>query len=85
MLELFGFEGYPASATNEEISVQLLKLVSGERLLRLEHPPLGLCLEKRLDAETPFAVQMGRWRKVFASLLTRELLAIEVAYADDPL
>ena len=60
---------------NEEVIVHLLKLVNGERLLRLEHPSLGLCLEKRLDAKTPVSMQTERWRMVFASLLERELLA----------
>ena len=59
---------------NEEIRVELLKLARRGRLLRLEHLPSGLCLEKRLDAETPVVMQMERWRQVFASLLASELL-----------
>lgn len=60
---------------NEQIRVELLKLANGERLLRLEHPTSGLCLEKRLDAGIPLVAQTTRWREVFASLLARELLA----------
>ena len=56
------------------IRVELLKLANGERLLRLEHPPSGLYLEKRLDASTPLVTQTTRWRKAFTSLLARELL-----------
>ncbi len=60
---------------DEPIRVELLKLATGERLLRLEHPASGLCLEKRLDAQAPVAAQTSRWRQVFASLLARERLA----------
>ena len=60
---------------DEEIRVEMLKLASGERLLRLEHPPSGLCLEKRLEAGAAVVAQTHRWRQVFASLLARELLA----------
>ena len=59
---------------NEEILVELLKLADSARLLRLEHPASGLCLEKRLDAAGSVIVQTGRWRRVFTSLLARELL-----------
>ena len=59
---------------NEEIRVELLKPAGGGRVLRLEHPPSGLCLEKRLDGSLPVAVQAGRWRRAFAELLERELL-----------
>ena len=38
---VFGFQAYRVDAMNKEISVQLLKLVNGERLLRLEHPSFG--------------------------------------------
>ncbi len=60
---------------NEDIRTELLTLAAGERLLRLEHSPSGLCLEKRLDAEAPVVVQTARWRQVFTGLLARELLA----------
>ncbi len=60
---------------SDQIRVELLKLASGERLLRLEHPLSGLCLEKRLDPRAPVAVQTARWREVFASLLARESFA----------
>ena len=59
---------------NEQIRVELLKLSGGERLLRLEHPSSGLCLEKRLDAGAPVVAQTAKWRTAFASLLARELL-----------
>jgi len=34
-----------------KIQVELIKLVSGERLLRLSYAPMGLVLEKKLDAK----------------------------------
>lgn len=61
---------------NEEIRAELLKLTNGERLLRLEHAPSGLCLEKRLDAQTPITEQTGRWREAFTAFLARELTAV---------
>ena len=60
---------------NAEIKVELLKLASGERLLRLEHPDSGLCLEKKLEPEPSVVAQTARWKQVFTSLLSRELLA----------
>lgn len=60
---------------DEQIRVELLKLADGARLLRLEHPASGLCLEKRLDASLPLLVQTARWRAAFAALLARELIA----------
>ena len=60
---------------SEGICVELLKSADGGRVLRLEHVPSGLCLEKRLDAALPVTGQTARWRKVFAALLERELLA----------
>ena len=60
---------------DEQTRVELLKLSSGERLLRLEHAASGLCLEKRLDASAPVVAQTAKWREVFAALLARELRA----------
>lgn len=59
-----------------EIHIELLKLVNGERMLRFEHRPSGLSLEKRLDANAPVAVQKERWSRSFATLLARELISV---------
>ncbi len=61
---------------NDGIDIKLLKLASGERILRFEHPISGLCLEKRLDAGSAVAAQKGRWLKSFAALLSRKLVRV---------
>jgi hypothetical protein len=60
---------------NTDIRIELLKLASGERLLRFEHSISGLCLEKRLDDKAPVAAQKAHWQRIFAALLERELKA----------
>ena len=62
---------------NELIKVELLKLVGGERLLRLEHPDSGLGLEKRLDPAASVIAQTARWKEVFSASPTRELLVAQ--------
>lgn len=61
---------------NDGIHIELLKLASGERILQFEHPISGLCLEKRLDADSAVAAQKGRWLKSFVALLSRELRVV---------
>lgn len=58
---------------NPQIRIELLKLANGQRLLRLEHPGSGLCLEKRLDEGLPVLAQKQRWQRVFEALVEREL------------
>ena len=58
---------------NPQIRIELLKLANGQRLLRLEHPGSGLCLEKRLDEALPVLAQKQRWQRVFEGLVEREL------------
>ena len=58
------------------IQFDLIKLVSGERLLRLTEPQTGLSLEKKLNPADPVVRQKERLLRVFESALTQaELLA----------
>jgi hypothetical protein len=56
-----------------DIEVLLLKLADGARILRLNEPESGLCLEKRLDPSQSVASQKERWAQVFCAMLEREL------------
>ncbi len=53
------------------IQIDLIKLVSGERLLRLTEPQSGLALEKKLDAKQPVVRQKERLLGVFEAALAR--------------
>ena len=54
-----------------KIQIDLIKLVSGERLLRLTEPQSGLSLEKKLDAQQPVARQKEQLLGVFEAALAR--------------
>lgn len=54
-----------------KIQIDLIKLVSGERLLRLTDSRSGLALEKKLDAKQPVARQKEQLLGVFHSALAR--------------
>ena len=59
------------------IQIDVIKLVSGERLLRLTEPESGLSLEKKLDALLPVVRQKERLLVVFEAALARaELSAV---------
>lgn len=58
-----------------KIQIDLIRLVSGERLLRLTEPQSGLSLEKKLDAQQPVARQQERLLGVFEAALARAQLA----------
>jgi hypothetical protein len=59
------------------IQIDLIKLVSGERLLRLTEPQSGLSLEKKLDATQSVVRQKQRLFGVFEAALARaELSAV---------
>ncbi|MBI5396940.1 MAG: hypothetical protein HZA91_16715 [Verrucomicrobia bacterium] len=62
-------------ATDTEIQMELIKLASGDRLLRLTEPSTGLCLEKKLDPRQPVIRQKDRLRRAFEAALARELAA----------
>ncbi|MEY4386488.1 MAG: hypothetical protein RLY20_1771 [Verrucomicrobiota bacterium] len=60
----------------KNIQIDLIRLVGGERLLRLTEPQTGLSLEKKLDAQQPVARQKERLLGVFEAALARaELIA----------
>jgi len=58
-----------------KIQIDLIKLVSGERLLRLTEPQSGLSLEKKLDPKLPVVRQKERLLGVFEAALARAELA----------
>ena len=54
-----------------KIQIDLIKLVGGERLLRLTEPQSGLSLEKKLDPKNPVAGQKEKLFGIFEAALTR--------------
>jgi hypothetical protein len=54
-----------------KIEVELIKLINGERLLRLTEPRSGLSLEKKLDPTQPVVRQKRQLLSVFEAALTR--------------
>jgi len=59
----------------KNIQIDLIKLVNGERLLRLTEPRSGLALEKMLDPQKPVASQKEKLIGVFEAALARAELA----------
>jgi hypothetical protein len=55
----------------DKIEVELIKLVSGERLLRLSEARSGLSLEKKLDPKLPVVRQKKQLLGVFEAALAR--------------
>jgi hypothetical protein len=53
----------------EKIQFDLLKLLSGERILRLTDPQSGLSIEKKLDPSDAVVRQKDRLLQVFAATL----------------
>lgn len=58
-----------------KIQIDLIKLLSGERLLRLTEAQSGLSLEKMLDARQPVVRQKERLLGVFEAALARAELS----------
>ncbi len=58
-----------------KIQIDLIKLVSGERLLRLTERASGLSLEKKLDATQPVVREKERLLGVFEAALARAELS----------
>jgi hypothetical protein len=56
---------------SDQIEVELIKLAGGDRLLRLSHAPLGLVLEKKLDAKQAIARQKARLFGIFEAALAK--------------
>jgi hypothetical protein len=59
----------------DKIQIELIKLKSGERLLRLTEPQSGLSLERKLDQERPVVDQKKRLLSVFEAALARAELS----------
>lgn len=55
----------------EKIRFDLIKLASGERVLRLTELGSGLCLEKRLMADEAVVPQKEKLLRVFEAALAR--------------
>ena len=60
---------------NENIHIQLITPVTGGRLLRLEDPDTGLCLERKLDPVKPLVEQKVRLLRLFEAMLQTEMAA----------
>lgn len=57
------------------IQIDLIKLIGGERLLRLTESRSGLALEQRLDPDQPVVRQKEKLLEVFEVALARAELA----------
>jgi hypothetical protein len=55
----------------DNIQIDLIKLISGERLLRLTDLPSGLALEKKVDPQQAVGRQKERLLSVFEAALAR--------------
>ncbi len=55
----------------DKIQVDPIKLVGGERLMRLPYLPTGLVLEKQLDPKQAVVRQRERLFEVFEAALTQ--------------
>lgn len=55
----------------DKIQFDLIKLVSGERILRLTEPQSGLSLEKKLSATDAVVRQKEKLFRVFEAALAR--------------
>ena len=63
-------------ADRDKIQIDLIKLASGERLLRLTEPQSGLSLEKKLIANEPLVRQKEGLFSVFEAALERAELHV---------
>ena len=54
-----------------KIQIDLIKLVSGDRILRLSDAHTGLALEKKVEADKPVVRQKERLLGVFEAALAR--------------
>lgn len=62
-------------ANRDTIQIDLIKLASGERFLRLTEPLSGLALENKLDPKQPVVPQRERLFSVFEAALARAELS----------
>lgn len=63
-------------ADRKNIQIDLIKLMGGERLLRLTESQSGLSLEKKLDPKKPVASQKEKLLGVFDAALARAELVV---------
>lgn len=56
---------------HDKIHIGLVKLLNGERILRLTDQQSGLSLEKKLKASEPIVRQKDRLLQVFEAALAR--------------
>jgi len=61
-------------AATDKIQIDLVKLVGGDRLLRLTEPESGLTLEQKLDPRLPVVRQKQRLLDVFQAALAKAAL-----------
>ena len=59
----------------EQIEVDLIKLTDGARLMRLSYQPLGLVLEKKLEANRPVTKQKTQLFDIFEAALAKAELS----------
>ncbi|MGA3284210.1 MAG: hypothetical protein ABSD57_07115 [Verrucomicrobiota bacterium] len=59
----------------DKIQFDLIKLLNGERILRLTEPRSGLALEKKLDPAVAVVRQKEKLLSVFEAALARAELA----------
>ena len=57
------------------IQIELIKLATGARLLRLTEPTSGLALERKLDPKVSVSTQKVALAKVFQAALDQAQLA----------
>ena len=60
---------------NNNISIQLITLTTGGRVLRVDDPESGLSLERKLNPEKPVVGQKARLLQLFEAMLQSELAA----------
>ena len=60
---------------NTAIRIQLLTLVHGGRLIRLEHDATGLSVERKVHPEKPLVVQKAKLMRLFEAMLQSETAA----------
>lgn len=60
---------------NTNIRIQLLTLVHGERLIRLEDDVTGLSVERKVRPEKPLVAQKANLMELFEAMIHSELAA----------
>lgn len=63
-------------ADRSQIQIELVKLVGGDRVLRLTEPSSGLSLERKLDSSQPVHGQKQKLLAVFEAALPRAELSV---------